>query len=122
MASQAPALRSRVSPSCWSGRTTRSDGIAVILMIAASAEAAALNACSVLHHGGKATATISVPGRTCNDNAAIATKLAISNAVALSQAGHFNVEMVESRSITRHNKWVELMRGKCRVTFSTQGT
>src|SRR5215813_4917573 len=93
MASQTPALRSRVSPSCLSGRTTRSDGIAVILTIAASAEAAALKACSVLHHGGKATATISVPGRTCNDNTATATKLAINSAVALSQTGHFGVEV-----------------------------
>ena len=112
MVSQAPALRSRASPSCWFGRTTRSDGIAVILTIAASAEAAALKVCSVLHHGGKATATISVPGRTCNDNAAIATKLAINNAAALSQAGHFDVEMVLSRSIARENTRAELMRGK----------
>ena len=70
----------------------------------------------MLHHGGKATATISVPGRTCNDNAATATKLAINNAVALSQAGHFDVEMVEPRSIARENTRAELIRGKCQVT------
>ena len=68
--------------------------MAVILTIAASAEAAARKARSALHHGGKATATISVPGWTCNDSAATATKLAISNAVAYSQAGHRRVLMV----------------------------
>src|SRR5690349_5166316 len=108
MASQTPALRSRASPSCRSGRTTRSDGTAVILTIAASAEAAASNACSALHHGGKATATISDPGRTCNDSAATATKLASSNAAALSQTGHREVEVVVSRSIARNNTGVEL--------------
>lgn len=110
--SQTPALRSRFRPSCWSGRTTSSDGTDVILTIAASAEAAARKACSVLHHGGNATATISVSGRACNDSAAIATKLAINNAVALSQAGHFGGEMVFSRSIARENTRAELMRGK----------
>ena len=72
----------------WSGLTTRSDGIAVILTIAASAEAAASDARSLLDHGGNATAMISVPGRTCNDSASTATELAISNAAALSQTGH----------------------------------
>lgn len=99
MANQTPALRSRASPSCRWGRTTRSDGKAVILTIAASAEAAASNACSVLHHGGNATATISVPGRTCNDSAATATTLATSNAAAFSQAGHRKDVMVVPRSI-----------------------
>ena len=85
--------RSRASPSWSSGRTTRSDGMAVVLTIAASAEAAASKTCWALHHGGKATATTSAPGRTCNDNAAIATQLATSNAAALSQAGHREVGM-----------------------------
>ena len=62
--------------------------MAVILTIAASAEAAARKARSALHHGGKATATISAPGRTCNDSAATARKLATSNAAAFSQTGH----------------------------------
>src|SRR6516164_6757473 len=61
MASQAPASRSRSSPSCPSGRTTSSDGIAVALTIAAPAEAAAVMACSAPHQGGKATATTSAP-------------------------------------------------------------
>ena len=68
--------------------------MAVILTIAASAEAAARKARSALHHGGKATATISAPGRTCNDSAATAMKLATSNAAAFSQAGHLDVLMV----------------------------
>ena len=109
MTSQAPALRSRASPSCRSGRTTRSDGSAVILTIAASAEAAARNARSALHHGGNATATISVPGRTCNDSAATAIQLATSNAAAFSQAGHRGDEMVLPRSIARDNTHAELM-------------
>jgi hypothetical protein len=117
MTSQTPAFRSRVRPSCWSGRTTRSDGTAVILTIAASAEAAARNARSELHHGGKATATISVPGRTCNDSAATATKLAISNAAALSQTGHRRDEMVMPRSIARKNTRAQLMSSKCSVSF-----
>lgn len=117
MTSQAPALRSRGRPSRWSGRTTRSDGTAVILTIAASAEAAARNARSELHHGGKATATISVPGRTLNDSAATATKLAISNAAALSQTGHRSDEMVVPRSIARDNTHAGLMTGKSSVSF-----
>src|ERR1700760_4636268 len=99
MASQTPPLQSRTRPSCWSGRTTRSDGIAVILTIAASAEAAARKARSALHHGGKATATISAPGRTCNDSAATARKLATSNAAAFSQAGHRHLLMVFASAI-----------------------
>jgi len=63
-------------------------GMAVILTIAALAEAAARKTCRALHHGGKATATISAPGRTCSDSVAIAMKLAASNAAAFSQEGH----------------------------------
>ena len=89
MANQTPALRAVPVPSCRSGRTTRSDGKAVILTIAASAEAAASKTRSVLHHGGNATATISVSGtdlqrqRRDRDNAR-----EHSNAAAFSQAGH----------------------------------
>src|ERR1700759_890669 len=85
--SQTPGSRSRASPSCRSGRTTRRDGTAVILTIAASVEAAARKALWEFHHGGKATATTSASGRTCNDSVAIAIKLAISSAAAFSQAG-----------------------------------
>ncbi len=102
IASQAPAWRSRVTPSCPSGRTTRSDGTAVILTIAAPAEAAATMVCCVLHHGGKATATTSAPGRACNDSAATAIKLAASNPAAFSQSGHRDFEMVFPRSMERN--------------------
>jgi hypothetical protein len=37
--------------------------MAVVLTMAALADAVACNACCALHHGGKATATTSVPGR-----------------------------------------------------------
>jgi hypothetical protein len=47
----------------------------------------------VLHHGGKATATISAPERACSDTVVIAMKLAISKAQALNQAGHRDAEM-----------------------------
>src|SRR5207302_2905883 len=87
-ANQTPASRSRVSPSGPSGRTTRTAGTAVILTIAALAEAVARKTCRAFHHGGKATATISAPGRTSSDNVAVAMKLAASNAVAFSQEGH----------------------------------
>ena len=87
-ANQTPASRSRVSPSGPSGRTTRTAGTAVILTIAALAEAVARKICRAFHHGGKATATISAPGRTSSDNVAVAMKLAASNAVAFSQEGH----------------------------------
>jgi hypothetical protein len=91
--------------------------MAVILTIAASAEAVAHKDCSALHHGGKATATISDPGRTCNDSAAIATKLVISSTAALSQAGHRNDEMVVTLSIERNNMCLSLMSSKCRTIF-----
>ena len=71
------------------------------LLESSLADAAAAKICCELHHGGKATATISVPGRTCSDSAAIATKLAISNAAAFSQTGHRDVEMVSPRSMLR---------------------
>jgi hypothetical protein len=104
MANQAPASRSRRSPFCPSGRTIRSDGTAVILTIAASAEAAAIMACRVSHHGGNTTATISEPGPACNVSAVIAIKLASSNAAAFSQAGHRDVEMVVPRSIQDNSR------------------
>ena len=74
--------------------------MAVILTIAASAEAAARKASWELHHGGKATATISAPGRARSESAEIARKLAISSADALSQEGHRWREMVIPRSTT----------------------
>jgi hypothetical protein len=99
IASQAPAWRSRVTPSCPSGRTTTREGTAVILTIAAPAEAAATMACCAFHHGGKATATTSAPGRTCNDSGATTIQLAASNPAAFSQSGHRHVEMVFPRSM-----------------------
>src|SRR5205807_6910945 len=80
MVSQTPAWRSRANPLRSSGRTTRSEGSAVILTMAALADAAARKTSWALHHGGKTTATISAPGRTCSDSAAIAIQLAISKA------------------------------------------
>jgi len=74
--------------------------MAVILTMAALAEAAARKTCCVPHHGGKATATISAPGRTCKDSAAIAIQLAASNPAALNHAGHRGFVMLSSRSIT----------------------
>ena len=73
--------------------------MAVILTIAASAEAAASKASCELHHGGNATATISAPGRIWKETIAIAIQLATSNAAALSQVGHRRREMVFPRSI-----------------------
>ena len=73
--------------------------MAVILMMAALAEAAAKKTYCVLHHGGKTTATTSAPGRTCKDSTAIAIQLATSNPAALSHAGHRGVVMLMSRSI-----------------------
>lgn len=61
--------------------------MAVILTMAALAETAAAKISWELHQGGKATATTSAPGRTCNDSAAIAKKLAISRPMALNHAG-----------------------------------
>jgi hypothetical protein len=74
--------------------------MAVILMIAALAEAAARKTCRVLHHGGKATATTSAPGRICKANAAIAIQLAANNAAAFSQARHRDVVMFFAGSIS----------------------
>src|SRR5215475_8327470 len=99
IASQAPASCSRASPSCPSGRTTRSDGIAVTLTIAAPAEAAAVIACSAPHQGGKATATTSAPGRACRASPAITSQLAASKPAAFSQTGHRDVEMDFPRSM-----------------------
>ena len=62
--------------------------------MAALADAAASSTCRLLHHGGKATATTSVPVLTWNDNAAIAIALAISKALALSQSDHRDVDMI----------------------------
>ena len=62
-------------------------------------EAAARKTCCAFHHGGKATATTSAPGRTCKDRAAIAMKLEISNAAAFSHAGHRGVVMLFACSI-----------------------
>jgi hypothetical protein len=115
MTSQAPAWRSRVSPSCRFGRTTRSDGTAVILTIAASAEAEARKARCAFHHGGKTTATTSAPGWVCNDSPAIANQLATSNTPAFAQASHCNFGIVFPRSIIRENKGPSLMAGKCSV-------
>jgi hypothetical protein len=112
MVSQTPAWRSRANPFRSSGRTTKSEGSAVILTMAALADAAARKTSWALHHGGKTTATISAPGRTCSDSAAIAIQLAISKAAAFSQAGHRDAEMVLSRSIAREDTWSGLMSGK----------
>ena len=90
--------------------------MAVILTIAASAEAAARKASWELHHGGKATATISAPGRTRSESAAIASQLATKSADALSQEGHRWRETVFPRSIGRQNTKAELMTGKCSVS------
>ncbi len=97
--SQAPAWRRWVRPSGSSGRTTRTAEMAVVRTIAAFADAAASKICCELHHGGKATATISAPGRTCNDTAAMAIQPATSNAAALDQLGHRNVVLVDAPSI-----------------------
>src|SRR5262245_60333017 len=113
MASHAPAWWSRARPSWSFGRTTRMADIAVVLTIAASAEAAASRTCWALHHGGKATATISAPGRACNARAAIAIQLATSNAAAFSQAGHRDVLMVLFPSIARDSRERELIARKC---------
>src|SRR3984885_11361299 len=85
--SQAPAARRRVSPSWSLGLTTRMAAMAVVRIIAASAEAAASKTCCELHHGGKATATTSTPGLTRKDRAATAITLASNSAAAFSQAG-----------------------------------
>jgi len=73
--------------------------MAVSLTIEALAEAAARKTCRAVHHGGKATATTSAPGRICKDRAATATKLAANNAAALNHAGHRDVGMVFACSI-----------------------
>lgn len=75
--------------------------MAVSLTIEALAEAAARKTCRAVHHGGKATATTSAPGRTCNDRAATATKLAANNAAALDHAGHRDIGMFFAGSIPR---------------------
>lgn len=74
-------------------------GMAVILTMAALAEAAARKAWRAVHHGGNATATTSAPGRTCKDRAATATKLAANNAAAFNHAGHRDIGMVFAVSI-----------------------
>jgi len=98
---QTPAWRNRTSPSRSSGRTTRSDGMAVVRTMEALADAALSMTCWTPHHGGKATATTSVPGRACSNIAAIAIQLAISNAAAFSQQGHRDIGIVFARSIGR---------------------
>jgi len=74
--------------------------MAVILTIAASAEAVARKTCRAVHHGGKATATTSAPGRICKASAAIAIELAANNAAAFSQAGHRDAVMFFAGSIS----------------------
>jgi hypothetical protein len=54
----------------------------------------------VLHQGGNATATISVPGRTCNESAATAIALVNNRAVAFSQAGQQDVAFGVALSIS----------------------
>jgi hypothetical protein len=85
--SHAPAARKRVRPSWSLGLTTRMAAMAVVRIIAASAEAAASKACCEVHHGGKATATSSTPGPARKERAATAITLTSNSAVAFSQAG-----------------------------------
>ena len=105
--SQAPASRSRPGRHDRPGRTTRTAGMAVVLTIAALAEAAASKTCCELHQGGNTTATTSAPGRTCKDSAAIAIQLATSNAAAFSHAGHAGVVMLSARSIPEPDTGIE---------------
>ena len=76
--------------------------MAVVLTMAALAEAAARKTWRALHHGGKATATTSAPGRICKASAAIAIQLAANNPAAFSQAGHRDVVMFCAGSISRY--------------------
>jgi hypothetical protein len=92
--SHAPAARKRVRPSWSLGLTTRTAAIAVVRIIAASAEAAASKACCELHHGGKATATTSAPGPARKDRPATTTTLTSNSAVAFSQAGQRDAMVV----------------------------
>src|ERR1700675_952224 len=112
MGSQAPCSRRRINPSRRSGCTTSTEGIAVVLTMAALAEAAAAKIRCALHHGGKATATTSAPGWTCNDSAATAIKLAINKPVALPHAGQRDVVMCCARSIRQKTTKTKLIRGK----------
>ena len=86
--------------------------MAVVRTIAASAEAVASRTCWALHHGGKATATISVSARAWNARLAIAIQLTINNAAAFSQAGHREAGMVFFSSIARDSSGVELTARK----------
>jgi len=114
MANQTPASRSRASPSLLSGCTTKIEGMAVILTMAALAEAVAVKIRCAPHHGGNATATTSVPGRTCNDSAAIATKLVISRRLAASHALHRDVVTRCDCSIRENHTEIKIIAGKCR--------
>lgn len=81
------------------GCTTSTELMPPTLTIDASANAAAANVRSVVHQGGKTTATTLSPGPARNVRAVTQTQLTSSNATGQSQCGHRSDSICRARSI-----------------------